>query len=99
MLDETAFCELFEFQNLGKDFKIDTKDEDLLEGVKSLYSDVCDLDKPDTPINFKLADVRTRHLLVHWDVLACILHRCFDGLQGGAYQISQERWMMMFLLN
>ena len=90
LLDETAFCELFELQNLGKDFEINTKDDELLEGVKELYSDECDLEKSDTPTEFKLADIRTRHLLVHWDVLACILHRCFDGLQGGADQISQE---------
>ena len=99
LLDLTTFCKLFEFQNIGKDFEINTKDDDLLEGVKQLYSDVCDLEKSDTPTEFKLADIRTRHLMVHWDVLACILHRCFDGLQGGADQISQERWIMMFLLN
>ena len=98
LLDLTTFCKLFEVQNLGKDFEINTKDEELFEGVKELYSDVCDLEKSDTPTEFKLADIRTRHLLVHWDVLAYILHRCFDGLQGGADQISQERWMMMFLL-
>ena len=52
LLDLTTFCKLFDLQNLRKDFEIDTKDEDLLEGVKQMYSGVCDTDKQDTPTDF-----------------------------------------------
>ena len=67
--------------------------------IKVLYRDVCDTKKADTPESFKVGDVRTRHLHKHWSILITILHRCFDGKQGGGDQISLERWMMMFILN
>ena len=51
------------------------------------------------PDSFIRVEIRTRHLYEHWNVLACLLHHCFDGKKGGIDQISIDRWMMMIILH
>ena len=71
----------------------------MIESVKVLFEDVSKDQVEDCPDSFILKEIRTIHLYKHWNVLACLLHRCFDGNKGGIDQISMERWMMMSILH
>ena len=60
----------------------------MIQSVKELFEAISDEQAKDCRDKFILKDIHTNHLLKHWIVLACILHRCFDGNKGGIDQIS-----------
>lgn len=94
-LDVETINNHFGLPTQGDDYEPDTS----LDGAKIFYSHYMNPQHAKTPPKFDNSIVRRRHLVKAWDLMALVLHRCFDSNQGGADQISMERWRIMVFLN